>query len=450
LSARLLFVGDMHLGRRPSRLPLDSGGYSIGAAELMPAAAWRACVELALRERVDAVALAGDVVDSSEDRFEAYPDLKAGVAALIEAGIPVYGVAGNHDVEALPRLAEQIPSFRLIGARGRWECVDVTTRSGTPVRLLGWSFPSARVRENPLDDLSHESQAGVATLGLLHCDLDGGQSVYAPTPRSALLAAPADAWLLGHIHKPHDLSSESRPIGYLGSLMGLDPGEHGRRGPWLVEVDGPGAVHASQVPLAPLRWERVRVSVDGLEAEAEDVLEEAFFACLRRGLAEVRDRLSAELDPASGLSALRAVGARLELVGRCRGHHRLRGLLTRREQWPREIWDGVHYFVEKIEDRAGPVLDLERLAAGDDPPALLARRVLLLQAGGEAAADLVERAAEEIARGLSAPRWQRVEASAATGDGLREVLLRAAFSRLEGLLSQREPNSSAASDRVPA
>ena len=64
-SVRILFVGDMHLGRLPSRIPdtaLDQGGWS--RREIGPAGAWRRIVDAALELEVDAVALAGDLVAS--------------------------------------------------------------------------------------------------------------------------------------------------------------------------------------------------------------------------------------------------------------------------------------------------------------------------------------------------------------------------------------------------
>jgi exonuclease SbcD len=223
--ARLLFIGDMHLGRTPSRLPDDLEELGLRRSELGPAAAWRASIDHALSSEVDAVVLAGDVVEGIDDRFEAYRDLKAGALRLAAAGIPLIGVAGNHDVEALPRLARQIPAFRLLGAAGRWETVDVATHSGVPLRLLGWSFPAQRVERNPLDSLDLESarQRGVATLGVLHCDVDAGSSRYAPVSSRALAALPVDGFLLGHVHRPDRLEGD-RPQGYLGSLVGLDPG----------------------------------------------------------------------------------------------------------------------------------------------------------------------------------------------------------------------------------
>src|SRR5262245_40987018 len=109
MACRLLFVGDIHLGRRPTGLPESLRELGVDPAELTPAAAWRAAVAIARDLRVDAVVLAGDVVDHADDRFEAYAHLEAGVRDLEAASIATVAVVGNHDVEVLPRLARQIP-----------------------------------------------------------------------------------------------------------------------------------------------------------------------------------------------------------------------------------------------------------------------------------------------------------------------------------------------------
>ena len=110
LVMKILAVGDMHLGRTPSRLPPQ-----LHAPDLGPAEAWRRTVAAALNHDVKAVLLAGDVVDRDDDFFEAYRALESGVKTLADAGIAVVGVAGNHDVKVLPRLVRHIPKFRLLG-----------------------------------------------------------------------------------------------------------------------------------------------------------------------------------------------------------------------------------------------------------------------------------------------------------------------------------------------
>jgi len=437
--ARLLFVGDIHLGRRPSRLPDDLGEFGIEPSEVTPAAAWRASVRLAVESRVDAVVLAGDVVESLDDRFEAYGHLADGVKDLVAAGIPVFAVAGNHDVLALPRLAEQMPEFRLLGARGRWETAEVAVGEGASrLQLLGWSFPSQQVRENPLAALRSTPEAGVATLGVLHCDLDGGSSSYAPVPRAAFESAPGDAWLLGHIHRPSELG-DPRPIGYLGSLTALDPGEPGPHGPWLVHVAGPGAVRAEHVPLAPLRYEQEDVPIDAIEDGDRADVADAAFEALRAATRRIHDRIGGGSQPP------RVVACRLRLVGRGRAHRAINAALADVTSLPRETHDRTHYFVEKVLDHGAPAIELERLAKGSDPPALLAGRLLALEQGGEAAERLIQAARERLGSELSGARWKLPERLLEPPEAVREILLRAGFEALETLMAQdaREPEGEA-------
>jgi len=429
VTVRLLCVGDIHLGRRPSRLPEDLALHGISATELTPAAAWRDCVEHALATSPDALVLAGDVVDALDDRFEAFSVLRAGVARLVEAGVAVYAVAGNHDVDALPRLAAQIPGFRLLGAGGAWECVRIESKDGPPLRLLGWSFPEPVVGASPLASLRFEAEPGTATLGLLHCDVDGGRSGYAPVPRAALERVPVDGWLLGHVHRPGDLSG-ARPVGYLGSLVGLDPGEHGARGPWWVEVDGPQRVRARQIPLAPMRWERAELCAGAYSpGQAAD----AFFAELREALRATHAKLVAE---AGGAPSTRVVGCRLTVSGPGRHDEAVQALLAAPERWPQERFGDVHYFVEKLEESPVPDLDLDALALGTDPPGLLARRLVALRDGSAEAGALLAAFAPQLDRALSAPRWQRLGEPAPDTNETRSLLLFAGTRRLEALLRQ--------------
>ena len=424
---KLLCVGDIHLGRQPSRLPegvLDE----LRASELGPAAAWASAVDLALEAQVDAVLLAGDVVEQEDDFYEAYGDLRRGVDRLAAASIPVLAVSGNHDVQVLPRLADAVPGFRLLGRGGKWQVEEVAGRDGRQVRVLGWSFPERRVSTSPL--AAHElpaldSDSG-PVVGLLHCDRDATGSPYAPVRSSELERAPVDAWLLGHVHKPDPLDPP-RPIGYLGSLTGLDPGEDGPRGPWLLTSNGSG-VDLEQLPLAPLRWEEVDVPLDGMET-AEEVHGRAVSAldALHEGIVRRRFRP-------------RAVGCRLRFIGRTAHRKEVERLLSAGDPL-RAVRhrEGVVYFVHDWRMAARPALDLDELAQGDDPPALVARKILVLRRPVD---DPERRALLDGARqrleSLSGRRSFAAFGLAPPPDEeLQDLLERAALGALDELLAQR-------------
>jgi len=434
--ARIVFVGDLHLGRRPSALPDDLDALGLRVSGLGPAEVWRRTVELAIERGAHAVVLAGDVVDREDDRFEAGRALRAGVARLVEAGIPVFAVVGNHDVSALPRVAEAVAGFALVGRGGQWQAVDLERDGVVPVRLVGWSFPRASVSESPLGSLDRAlGAADRATLGVLHCDLDAGRSSYAPVRSAELDDAGFDAWLLGHVHKPHDLAT--RPVGYLGSMTGLDAGEPGARGPWWVEVAGPGRVLASHLPMAPIRYETVDCALDGLRQGDRADVEDDFDGRIRAALERLHDRLEerGEVGPA----AARLVVARVRVRGRERHDLGVRRVLFDDRFLATHSFGPVHYTVERVIEDARPDLDLDALARRVDAPGLLARRLVGLRDGDDEARALLARAEAaldaETAGGrfavLDAPAWKQGEPEA-----LVALLLRAGTRELEGLLAQ--------------
>lgn len=433
---RLLCLADVHLGRSPARLHPDLAG---AVTELGPAAAWRRAVEVALDERVDALLLAGDLMDGSFDFFEAFSALREGVTRLAEAGIEVVAVAGNHDVDVLPRLVSAVPEVRQLGVGGRWESALIRGK-GASVRVVGWSFPERWVEASPLAggrlasaleavDGAAGAERPAAVIGLLHADRDQRHSRYAPVSSAELAAAPVDAWLLGHIHRPGlgvGESGSARLGGYLGSLTALDPGETGARGAWLLELDERAGLKARHVPLAPLRWEWVEVDASALE-RADDLPN-----LILSGLEELERSLRSE-----GADPL-AVGCRLRVTGRTHLRQELARQLELEPPGARPILvGGRRYFVADVRLEALPALDLRELARLDDPVGLLAARVVAL---GQAGSELRERLVAEARPRLEAVRRQRayagLEGEALSDDEVAELLEEAALRALDALLAQ--------------
>jgi exonuclease SbcD len=426
VATRLLCVGDIHLGRRPSGLT-EAAAERVDVRDFTPAAAWLETVSEALRLQVDGVLLAGDVVEQRDDFYEAYGVLDEGVKRLVGRGIRVLGVAGNHDGLALPRLADAIPEFRLLGRGGRWEFDTIESADGPRVRVLGWSFPQTRVGTDPLAELPPVDDTGSPTVGLLHCDRDAGGSRYAPVRSSDLDRAPVDAWFLGHIHKPDALSGP-RPIGYLGALTALDPSDEGRRGPWLVEIAGRGSVEIEQLALAPLRFERLDLDVSGLD-EAED---------LRQLVPQAIEQLHAKLT-GSDLRP-RAVGVRLHLRGRTPHRPALEAERRRLVEMVVQRDDTV-YFVQKAVNETLPDRDLREIASGGrDPYALLAARVVALRAGADdpVRRRLIARARARLERVRNKPIYARLDPPSLDDESLSALLQSAALEAMDLLEQRRE------------
>ncbi|MDE0061876.1 MAG: metallophosphoesterase [Gammaproteobacteria bacterium] len=418
---KILAVGDIHLGRTPSRLPSE---LAERAKEFGPAEAWRRSVDKALECGVRAVLLAGDVVEREDDFFEAYRELSSGVERLTEKGVEVIGVAGNHDVKVLPRLANQIPSFRLLGAGGEWQPHSIAEKDER-VCIWGWSFPQRAVTGSPLPGVPFDRKPGI-NLGLLHCDRDGGSSPYAPVNTSELNHAGLDGWLLGHIHKPDNLTADSLS-GYLGSVSGLDPGEPGQHGPWLIKVESARVARVEQIPLAPLRWETLTVDLSELGSAVE-----------------AKDRLLTQtrwLDESVSVSAgaSNAVGLRVVLAGRTRFGASARAEIDSEDR--EDVYRGSgnrRYFIETIVSDTRPEIDLGELARRADPPGLLARRLLWLEEpeGHHERDRLVALARGRLEGLVNDPVWNDLHDEGALEPNPVERLREAGFRALEQLLTQ--------------
>lgn len=388
----ILFVGDIHLGRRPTGFDAPLAQLGLDAHALSPAAAWLRTVDHALQVGARAVVLAGDVIESARDRFEAYPVLEQGCRRLVEAGVSVVAVAGNHDSVALPRLAKRLDGVRLLGGGGRWERMVLPADGPRrpAVTLAGWSFPATHHRGDPLDapgaeDVLLRPDAG-AFLVVLHADLDATGSPYAPTRRTRLASLGADAVLVGHVHAPDPL--DRQPIGYLGSLCGLDAGEPGVRGPWEVRVGG--GVRVSQVDLAPVRFANLVVDLDaaadherGHQRAETDA--DALHAAIQQAAEDAAPTASCEVQIARvwvtgrGLArgAVDALGLPFTLPARA---------------------DRCPTIVTRVDDATLPLLDLDALAEGTTPTARMARTLRTVLAGGADEVALRDAAERHLAR----------------------------------------------------
>ncbi|MCA8970010.1 MAG: metallophosphoesterase [Planctomycetes bacterium] len=439
----LWFVGDVHLGRTTASLPRALADHDLDVMDLSPIAAWKTLVEAVLASDAEAVVFAGDVVDSDNARFEAYGPLSSAVQRLTKAGVRVLAVAGNHDVEALPRLARELDGFELIGADGVWE-----ERQLDAVTLVGWSFPRARVRANPLDEFDpsvlDSDRASKPRLGLLHCDLDATVSDHAPVSRASLLAQPVDAWLLGHVHAPSFLASTSRsvPLGYLGSLSPLHRGEVGPRGAIRLDHDG-SRLAWSHVELAPVRFESLAVDLDsvrdsdlaGGDARAPDIA-----SLITRAM---RERLAA-ITASREAPELRALVLRVSVHGSCEDFSAVHAALDALDvEGASIVHENRVACICELTHTVRAAYDLDALACGTDAIAMLAREVRALESGvTDAAVEL----AEYSDRLRLDSRFRLLPQAAATGsdspttvagESQRRRLLRVGHELLSHMLRER-------------
>ena len=422
MGLRVLAIGDMHLGRTPSGLP-----ESVSVAQLGPAQALQASVDLAISAGVQAVLFAGDLVEHEQDFFEARRLLRPALEQLIAADIEVLAVCGNHDASVLPTLADELPGLQLLGRGQQWQAHTLQHGSET-LTIHGWSFDRHHVQHSPLAHSQPQRQPGV-NLGLLHCDLDQAQSPYAPVSRQALQAQGLEGWLLGHVHGASALTIEDC-LGYLGSLTSLHRNDLGARGPWLIEIEGGRLQAITQHALTPVLWQPLELDVTGVEelAPLRPLIDQA--------VQQLEQSLSAWHQPP------RVVILHLTLTGQSTIGQALEAELL---QW-REAEENLsaghrrQVFIDRVSVATLPVRDLAELARRSDHVGLLAQRLQVLDdPQSDAAQALLNQARSVLASAHAANLWHLPvdDDDQALDDAARLRVLKEAGRRtLEALLAQ--------------
>lgn len=385
---KLLLSGDLHIGRASTQVPEH-----VGREHLRTARVWEdRLVDLAIRERVNAVCLSGDVADEANKFWEAIGPLERGVGRLAEAGIMVLAVSGNHDHDVLATLADNLPPdrFRLLGRGGDWERVTLPTEGRAALHVDGWSFPAQRVETSPLDSYALPPASVAPVLGLVHGDLGVPDSRYAPLDKQRLASLPPHCWLLGHIHTPQQIDDAGPGWAlYPGSPQALDPGEPGAHGVWIVDVEPGGIGEPRFRPLSSVRYEPLTVELDGDVRTADD-----FQTRLHRAIREQ----AGPMVEASG-PALRCLSLRLEIRGRSPIAHEVPALLDALpEQFEDYRLGDVPVVIDRATSSVRPAIDLAELAEDRSALGTAARLLLELEKDqpAEDVARLIQRARQTI------------------------------------------------------
>lgn len=272
---RILHTADLHIGKMLNEWDLlDDTKHVLG----------QVC-QIAEREKVDLVVLAGDIFDRSvpSDRaLKAYGDF---LSRLInDDHLRVLAIAGNHDSDvrlgAYGSLLER--SGYMVASRyeGRIVKVPLSDEFGTVVFWLLPFFQPAEIKtmlglEKPLSQFTDNEafkailarekvDQSVRNVMVMHQFVAGYEPSGSEEPGLAMAEvaglsniavnnlAPFDYVALGHVHRPESIGRKT--IRYSGSLLGYKISECGARGKsvTIVDLKQKGDVGIKEVPIVPL------------------------------------------------------------------------------------------------------------------------------------------------------------------------------------------------------
>ena len=354
---KLVHAADIHL---------DSPMHGLAAYDTAPVEELRLATRRALRglvdlcrdEAADVLLIGGDLYDGDWHDYATGAFFAREAARLVEAGVRVVMVTGNHDAASRITKALRLPEgvhVLPVDAPATVVFEDL----GLAVHGQGYATPAVTT------DLSEAYPAplsGLVNVGLLHTSADGkfDHAPYAPCRVERLAARGYDFWGLGHVHERVLLNADP-PVLFPGCLQGRSVRETGPKGATVVTFGADGRPVLEERVLDVVRWAVCDVDAADL-VDSDEVVAAAATA------------LSAAVDAADG----RLLAARVRVVGATAAH----GELMRDAR--RVAWDvrsaagevaGDGAWIEKVQVRTRPLGAASSSGLDDDAFAELSRAV---------------------------------------------------------------------------
>lgn len=263
---KLLHTADLHIGKKIFELSMiEDQKYIL-----------EQIYDIAVREHIDALLIAGDIYDRAVPPTEAVSLLDDFLTKFVEAGIPVIMISGNHDSAERVAFADRILEKRGLYIAGNYseplKTVTLEDEYG-PVTFVCMPFVKPAVTGNTTSE-----QAVEQMLANLPMTLDGNRrhvllthffvtGEQGETPElsdsetdvnvggldnvSARLFQSFDYVALGHIHRPQHIGQGN--VYYAGAPLKYSFSESlNEKSVNLVELKYPGDVEVRKIPLKPL------------------------------------------------------------------------------------------------------------------------------------------------------------------------------------------------------
>jgi exonuclease SbcD len=276
---RFIHTADIHLGS----LLHVTGDLPSNMDEVVKNAtfiAFERICSFAAEKHADFIVISGDLYDREARSVKASEFFSRQCAMLAEEGIPVYVIAGNHDPLSEQSEIIALPENVHILGSGSPQLCTVTDNTGEKIAYITGQSYSKKSEAVKMHEAYKFPDKSLWNIALLHTQLSPRNLNYVPCSAAELAQNPdVHYWALGHIHACSEIRSSFPVIWYPGIPQGRDFGEEGAGGFLFVELDPHLEPHVEFVPVSPVIWQQVDISID------EDSENPA------RNISEIEDRL---------------------------------------------------------------------------------------------------------------------------------------------------------------
>ena len=271
---RILHTADLHIGKVFEKVSmLEDQKYIL-----------KQISDIAIRENVDAVLIAGDVYQRSAPQAEAMEVFDGFVTALTEAGKKVFMLSGNHDsAQRISYFSSLIKGAGVYAAQefdGHLQTVTLTDEYGSVnIHMLPFVKPVIVKHLLPEAEIDSCTDAVRAVLdaspineserNILICHQFAAGAVPSDSEESSVGgldivdASVFDAFdyvAMGHIHKPQKMGRDT--LRYAGSPLKYSFSEAAfEKSVVIADIGKKGSIKLKTVPLKPLRDVRI---LDGM------------------------------------------------------------------------------------------------------------------------------------------------------------------------------------------
>ena len=259
--AKLRFVhaADLHLDSPFQGIRSQAPEHVAQTLHRATFAAFENIIDLCIRERVDALLVAGDVYDGADRSLRAQLKFVEGLARLDAAGIRSFICHGNHDpLDGWEARLDLPPGCVRFGPEVTGE--PVFPNDPERAAVYGISYPRRDVRENLSTLFRGIASGGGYKVGLLHANVGGNPShdSYSPCSVADLENSGIDYWGVGP--RPHPAGAAGTWAG--GRLSRQSPGPPPHRDRSARRIPGGGG--------------RLRRNVDGVPRRGRGAVGNAF------------------------------------------------------------------------------------------------------------------------------------------------------------------------------
>lgn len=262
---RFVHFSDSHLGRRQ---------YNLGVREEDVYCVFDQVIDWVIGNDVDFVVHSGDLFEHSNPSPRSLVAFQRGLVRLSGAGIPLFGIAGNHDI----LLREgSVPPLDVFEENGL--CViddDQPFYVVDDVFVGGLSYhPRSRVEEfcEKLDDLSRAAEGYSKRVLLLHQGVAGDIDTW--EVKGDVLPVNFDYYGMGHLHKFKQRGFGRGELVYSGSCEVSREDEDRDKSFCLVEISDDGEVSVERVMIElPREYIKRSIRYECLEEELEHLKSE--------------------------------------------------------------------------------------------------------------------------------------------------------------------------------